>query len=100
MEKIPLVVINDIEILPQAKDIEIRPQVKGIENLPQAKDTEIWPQVKNIENLPQAKDIEIRPQVKDIEIIFTQPLRSGRIWYKVNFFKRSLSGLNSEFSFS
>ena len=29
-----------------------------------------------------------------------QPLRSGRIWHKVNFFKRSLTGLNSEFSFS
>ena len=28
------------------------------------------------------------------------PLRSGRIWHKVNFFKRSLTGLNSEFSFS
>ena len=33
-------------------------------------------------------------------IIFTQPLRSGRIWHKVNFFKQSLTGLNSEFSFS
>ena len=29
-----------------------------------------------------------------------QPLCSGRIWHKVNFFKRSLTGLNSEFSFS
>ena len=29
-----------------------------------------------------------------------QPLRSGRIWHKVNFFKRSFTGLNSEFSFS
>ena len=29
-----------------------------------------------------------------------QPLHSGRIWHKVNFFKRSLTGLNSEFSFS
>ena len=31
-----------------------------------------------------------------------QPLRLGRIWHKVNFFffKRSLTGLNSEFSFS
>ena len=29
-----------------------------------------------------------------------QPIRSGRIWHKVNFFKRSLTGLNSEFSFS
>ena len=28
-----------------------------------------------------------------------QPLRSSRIWHKVNF-KRSLTGLNSEFSFS
>ena len=32
--------------------------------------------------------------------IFTQPLRSGRIWHKVNIFKRSSTGLNSEFSFS
>ena len=32
--------------------------------------------------------------------IFTQPLRSGRIWHKVNDFKRSLTGLNSEFSIS
>ena len=30
-----------------------------------------------------------------IYVIFTQPLRSGRIWHK-----RSLTGLNSEFSFS
>ena len=29
-----------------------------------------------------------------------QPLRSGRIWHRVNFLKRSLTGLNSEFSFS
>ena len=29
-----------------------------------------------------------------------QPLRSGRIWHQVNFFKRSLTGLNTEFSFS
>ena len=29
-----------------------------------------------------------------------QPLLSGRIWHKVNFFKRSLTGFNSEFSFS
>ena len=29
-----------------------------------------------------------------------QLLRSGKIWHKVNFFKRSLTGLNSEFSFS
>ena len=28
-----------------------------------------------------------------------QPLRLGKIWHKVNF-KRSLTGLNSEFSFS
>ena len=28
-----------------------------------------------------------------------QPLRSGKIWHKVNF-KQSLTGLNSEFSFS
>ena len=32
-------------------------------------------------------------------ILFTQPLRSDRIWHKVNF-KRSLTSLNSEFSFS
>ena len=30
--------------------------------------------------------------------IFTQPLRSGRIWHRVNLFKRSLTGLNSETS--
>ena len=29
-----------------------------------------------------------------------QPLRSGRVWHKVNFLKRSLTGFNSEFSFS
>ena len=34
-----------------------------------------------------------------IIIVFTQPLRSGRIWHMVNF-KRSLTGFNSEFSFS
>ena len=28
-------------------------------------------------------------------ILFTQPIRSGRIWHKVNFFKRSLTGFNS-----
>ena len=33
-------------------------------------------------------------------IIFTQPLRSGRIWHKGQFFKQSLTCLNSEFSFS
>ena len=33
-------------------------------------------------------------------ILFTQPLRSDRIWHKVNFFKQSLTGFNSEFSFS
>ena len=32
--------------------------------------------------------------------LFTQPLRSGGIWHKVNFLKLSLTGLNSEFSFS
>ena len=31
--------------------------------------------------------------------LFTQPLHSGRIWHKV-IFKRCLTGLNSEFSFS
>ena len=40
---------------------------------------------------------------KEIEVItlnhIYQPLRSGRIWHKVNF-KWSLTGLNSEFSFS
>ena len=35
-----------------------------------------------------------------IYIHIYQPLRSGRIWHKVNFFKRSLKGLKSEFSFS
>ena len=35
--------------------------------------------------------------ILQIIIIFTQPLRSSRIWHKVNFFKRSLTGLNSEF---
>ena len=35
-----------------------------------------------------------------LNTIFTQPLRSGRIWHKVNIFKRSLTGLNSKFSFS
>ena len=39
-------------------------------------------------------------EIKPWTILFTQPLRSGRIWHKVNFFKRSLAGLNSEFSFS
>ena len=34
-----------------------------------------------------------------IRIYIYQPLRSGWIWHKVNF-KRSLAGLNSEFSFS
>ena len=29
-----------------------------------------------------------------VVIIFTQPFRSGKIWHKVNFFKRSLRGLN------
>ena len=33
-------------------------------------------------------------------ILFTQLLRLGRIWHKVFFLKRSLTGLNSEFSFS
>ena len=32
-------------------------------------------------------------------IIFTNPSRSRRIWHNVNF-KRGLTGLNSEFSFS
>ena len=32
-------------------------------------------------------------------ILFTQTLRSGRIWHR-SIFKRSLTGLNSEFSFS
>ena len=35
-----------------------------------------------------------------IYIYIYQLLRSGRIWHKVSFFKRSLTGLNSEFSFS
>ena len=36
---------------------------------------------------------------KNSLIIFTQPLRSGRIGHKVNFLKRILTGLNSEYSF-
>ena len=36
---------------------------------------------------------------KNADIHIYQPLRSGQIWHKVNF-KRSLTGLNSEFSFS
>ena len=32
--------------------------------------------------------------------LFTQPLHSSRKWHKVNSFKQSLTGLNSEFSFS
>ena len=35
-----------------------------------------------------------------LNIIFTQPLHSGRTWHKVNLFKQSLTGLNLEFSFS
>ena len=34
------------------------------------------------------------------DIYIYQPLRSGRIWHKVNDFKQSLTGLNSEFYFS
>ena len=37
--------------------------------------------------------------VQVLNIHIYQPLRSSRIWHKVNF-KRSLTGLNSEFSFS
>ena len=33
-------------------------------------------------------------------IYIYQPLRSGRIWHKRSIFKQSLTGLNSEFSFS
>ena len=39
------------------------------------------------------------PLVNQSVFIFNQPLRSGRIWHLVNFY-RSLTGLNSEFSFS
>ena len=44
-------------------------------------------------------------QTSSVDITFLQiyhiyqPLRSGSIWHKVSF-KRSLTGLNSEFSFS
>ena len=38
--------------------------------------------------------------LKHTVIHIYQTLRSGRIWHNVNFFKRSLTGLNSEFSFS
>ena len=43
---------------------------------------------------------ELKKQWNMKVILFTQHLRSGRIWHKVNFFKQSLTGLNSEFSFS
>ena len=43
------------------------------------------------------------PTLTHVEIKYTDPiyqlLRSGRIWHKI-IFKRSLTGLNSEFSFS
>ena len=32
-------------------------------------------------------------------VYISQPLCPGRIWHKVNIFKQSLTGLNSEFSF-
>ena len=44
--------------------------------------------------------VRIDPSQRVSCIYIYQPLRSGRIWHKVNFFKRSLTGLNSEFSFS
>ena len=43
--------------------------------------------------------VEYEWPLEDTDIIFTQPLRSGRIWHK-SIFRRSLTGLNSEFSFS
>ena len=49
------------------------------------------------------RELIIEPWVKNNVRPLThiyQPLHSGRIWHKVNFFKRSFTGLNSEFSFS
>ena len=47
------------------------------------------------------RESQLLPYVHEmLRILFTQPLRSGRIWHKVNFLKRSLTGLISEFSFS
>ena len=40
------------------------------------------------------------PRQKFSYISIYQPFRSGRIWHKVNFLKRGLTGLNSEFFFS
>ena len=44
--------------------------------------------------------LEVIAYDRILSIIFTQPLRSGRIWHKVIFLEQSLTGLNSEFSFS
>ena len=55
----------------------------------------------SIDDLPEAMDgIEgCWERVRDIRADpIYQPLRSGRIWHLI--FKRSLTGLNSEFSFS
>ena len=43
---------------------------------------------------------EFHVNLREGLILFTQPLRSGRIWHKVNFLSGVLTGLNSEFSFS
>ena len=50
-------------------------------------------------HIPHTPRPEPLYQIQFSIIIFTQPLRSGRIWHKV-IFKRSLTGLDSEFSFS
>ena len=44
--------------------------------------------------------VRFRSVISEGQGTIYQPLRSDRIWYKVNFFTRSLTGLNSEFSFS
>ena len=46
-----------------------------------------------------AARVQILDEVICVSHIY-QPLRLGRIWHKVNFFKQSLTGLNSELSFS
>ena len=46
------------------------------------------------------KMIQVWHKARSMEYQIYQPLRSGRMWHKVKFFKRSLTGLNSEFSFS
>ena len=55
---------------------------------------------KQILNIKWKYKLELIKSIKTrLSIHIYQPLRSGRIWHKV-IFKRSLTGLNSEFSFS